>query len=403
MAAKRSTSIPSDRGSRSHVFGKVRPNAAGTFNLHTIPKRDTHFRDLPEPSGKPPFHLDLKSIIPATDYAAIVKAKKLVFHLNGDMGGINYDVPQTLVAKGMEADFDLKAKPGGNPVFLYICGDCVYFNGEVKEYYNQFYRPYEFYPAAIFAVPGNHDGENLVGGEDSLKGFVRNFCAAHPTKMLESGDSHRTAMVQPNVYWTLLTPLASFVGLYSNVPEGGEIKAPQTDWLVEQLKSLPTDRPLIVSLHHPIYSADDHHSGSTHMKDVLERATEAAKRHPDMIVAGHVHNYQRLTKVLEGDAQIPYLVTGAGGYHNLHSIIKVDGQSMITPVEFKDKTGDPVTLERYVDDHHGFLRLEITDKLVIGKYFIVPRPHEPYSKPSKMVDYFEFDWRKKRYVPNRLT
>ena len=139
------------------------------------------------------------------------------------------------------------------------------------------------------------------------------------------------------------------------------------------------------------------------MKDVLERATEAAKRHPDMIVAGHVHNYQRLTKVLEGDAQIPYLVTGAGGYHNLHSIIKVDGQSMITPVGFKDKTGDPVTLERYVDDHHGFLRLELTDKLVIGKYFIVPRPHEPYSKPSKMVDYFEFDWRKKRYVPNSLS
>ena len=106
-------------------------------------------------------------------------------------------------------------------------------------------------------MPGNHDGENLPG-DDSLTGFVRNFCAAHPVKLPESGDSHRTAMVQPNVYWTLLTPLASFVGLYSNVPEGGEIKAPQTEWLVEQLRTLPTDRPLFVSLHHPIYSADDH-------------------------------------------------------------------------------------------------------------------------------------------------
>ena len=399
--AKKATTTAVKVQSAKHVFGRARPNASGTFSLHTVPKRDTHFRDLPNPSGKPPYHLDLKSIVPAADYKAIVTSKKLVFHLNGDMGGINYDVPQTLVAKGMEGDFDPKAKPGNNPAFLYICGDCVYFNGEVKEYYNQFYRPYEFYPAAIFAVPGNHDGENLPG-DNSLTGFLRNFCATQPVKMPESGDSHRTAMVQPNVYWTLVTPMASFVGLYSNVPEGGEIKAPQTDWLIEQLKSLPTDVPLIVSLHHPIYSADDHHSGSTHMKQVLEQAVTAAKRHPDMVFAGHVHNYQRLTKVLSNGTQIPYLVTGAGGYHNLHSIIKVNGQAMITPVVFNDKTGDPVTLERFSDDHHGFLRLEITEKLVVGRYFIVPRPQEPYSKPSKMIDYFEFDWRKKRYMPNSL-
>ena len=209
-------------------------------------------------------------------------------------------------------------------------------------------------------------------------------------------------MVQPNVYWTLLTPLASFVGLYSNVPEGGEIKAPQTEWLVEQLRTLPTDRPLFVSLHHPIYSADDHHSGSTPMKRILEQAVATAKRQPDMVFAGHVHNYQRLTKSLPNGGQLPYLVTGAGGYHNLHSIIKVDGQAMITPVAFTDKSGDTVTLERYCDDHHGFLRLELTDKLINGRYFTVPRPQEPFSKPVQMVDYFEFDWRKRRYLPNAL-
>lgn len=385
----------------AHVFGRSRPSASGAFSLHTTPKRDTHFRDLPPPTGKPPFQLNLKDVVPADLFKAIAATKKLVFHLNGDMGGINYDMPQTLVAKGMEADFLPSARPSDNPAFLYICGDCVYFNGEVSQYYNQFYRPYEFYPAAIFAVPGNHDGENLAG-DDSLKGFVRNFCASHPVKMPESGDSHRTAMVQPNVYWTLLTPLASFVGLYSNVPEGGEIKAPQTEWLVDQLRTLPTDRPLFVSLHHPIYSADDHHSGSTHMKGVLEKAVAEAKRHPDMVFAGHVHNYQRLTKSLPKGKLLPYLVTGAGGYHHLHSVIKVDGQAMITPVTFTDRTGDAVTLERYSDDHHGFLRLEVTDKLITGRYFTVPRPQEAYSKPAKMIDYFEFDWKKRRYRPNSL-
>ena len=93
---------------------------------------------------------------------------------------------------------------------------------------------------------------------------------------------------------------------------------------------------------------------------------------------------------------------GAGGYHNLHSVIKVGGEPTITPVAFKDSSGDTVTLERYCDDRHGFLRLEVTDKLVIGRYFTVPRPQEPYSKPARMIDYFEFDWRRRRCVPNAL-
>ena len=389
------------KGRGSHVFSKTRPSQGGAFSLHTKAVRDTSYRELPPPTGTPPFRLDLQSILAAADYQAIVKAKKLTFHFNGDMGGIGYAVPQELVARGMEADFAPATKPAETPAFLYITGDCVYFNGEVKEYYRQFYQPYEFYHAPIFAVPGNHDGENLPG-DNSLEGFVRNFCAPAAVKMPESGDSHRTAMVQPNVYWTLLTPLANFVGLYSNVPEGGDIRSPQTEWLVSELKTLPKTVPLFVTMHHPIYSADNFHSGSTYMKDVLEHASTKAGRHPDVIVAGHVHDYQRLTKNQPDGTEVPYLVTGAGGYHNLHSIMKVNGKTMVPPVVFKDKQGDPVTLEKYSDDHHGFLRIEITDKLITGHYYTVPRPQEPYSKGNQLLDYFEFDWRKKRYVPNAL-
>ena len=140
------------------------------------------------------------------------------------MGGIEYAVPQELVAKGMEHDFDSTKDASENPAFLYITGDCVYFNGQILEYYKQFYQPYEFYHGPIFAVPGNHDGENLEG-DNTLDGFVRNFCAPRPIKLPESQDSHRTAMTQPNVYWTLLTPLFNIVGLYSNVPAGGDILA----------------------------------------------------------------------------------------------------------------------------------------------------------------------------------
>jgi hypothetical protein len=383
-----------------HVFGNARPSEGG-IKLHITPPRDTHYREPPPPTGREPYHLDLQSVIPAPTYQAIVRNQKLTFHFNGDMGGITYGVPQQLVAAGMEADFGTNTDPSETPAFLYIVGDCVYFNGEVAQYYQQFYAPYKFYNAPIFAVPGNHDGENLENDE-TLKGFVRNFCAPAPVKMPESGDAQRTAMVQPNVYWVLRTPLANIVGLYSNVPEGGEIRPPQTVWLADQLRTLETDRPLIVTLHHPIYSADDYHSGSTRMKAVIESAASAAGRHPELIVAGHVHNYQRLTKTMPGNVQVPYLVTGAGGYHNLHNVIKVNGEHMIPPVVFNDHNGDPVTLERYSDDHHGFLRMEVTPTLIVGRYYSVPRPQEPWSKPSQLVDYFEFDWRNKKYVANSL-
>ncbi|MDQ6724710.1 MAG: metallophosphoesterase [Actinomycetota bacterium] len=389
------------KGSGSHVFGRARPSRTSTFPLSVTPPRDTHFRDLPAPTGSEPFHLDLKNVIPAAAYKAIAQKKKLTFHLNGDMGGINYAVPQELVAAGMEADFDTKAGPESNPAFLYVNGDCVYFNGETSKYYEQFYHPYSFYPGPIFAVPGNHDGENLPG-QNTLDGFVRNFCAPKPVKLPESGDSQRTAQVQPNPYWTLVTPLVNIIGLYSNVPEGGEIRSPQTEWLVNELKTLPTDVPLLVAMHHPVYSADDHHSGSIAMKTALETATAAAKRHPDMVVAGHVHDYQRLTKQQPDGTVVPYLVTGAGGYHNLHSIRKVNGQKMIPPVTFDGGNNDPVTLEQYVDDHHGFLRVEVTDGLITGRYYEVPRPQDPFSKGNKLIDYFEFDWRTRHYVPNKL-
>ena len=340
-------------GRHPHVFGRARPSHQGQYPIHTAPERDTHFRDLPPPTGSAPFHLDLREIIPHDNYQAIVDKKKLTFHLNGDMGGIEFSVPQELVAKGMEADFNLQADASENPAFLYITGDCVYFNGGVQEYYKQFYQPYEFYRAAQ--------------------------CLLDPT---DTAGKHR---------W-----------LYSNVPAGGDIRSPQTEWLINELRTLPTEVPLLIALHHPVYSADDHHSGSTYMKDALEHAAQQAGRHPEMILAGHVHDYQRLTKNMAGDVKVPYLVVGAGGYHNLHTIMKVDGQRMVPPVVFDDKQGDPVTLERYSDDHHGFLRMEITDQLVVGRYYEVPRPQEPYSKGNQLLEYFEFDWRNRRYLPNTL-
>ena len=96
-------------GNNAHVFGLARPHATGQASLHQAPPRNTAFRDLPPPTGSAPFRLDLRDIVAPAVYDAIVRNRKLVFHLNGDMGGIEYAVPQELVAKGMENDFQADA------------------------------------------------------------------------------------------------------------------------------------------------------------------------------------------------------------------------------------------------------------------------------------------------------
>src|SRR5216684_321911 len=125
-----------------HVFGRPRPSQAKKVTLHTKPQRDTHFRPLPPPPGSDPFQLDLVSILPPESITAITRAKKLTFHLNGDLGGIGQPAQQMLVARGMEADLQSGADPSENPAFLYVVGDCVYYNGEKTQYYPQFYQPY---------------------------------------------------------------------------------------------------------------------------------------------------------------------------------------------------------------------------------------------------------------------
>jgi hypothetical protein len=392
MPAKLSTRRSSPTG--THVFGRPRLNQKSLAFTGAPSKPGNAFQPLPKPTGKPPFHLDLKDILPADYYAAIAKAQRLVFQVDGDLGGINFAVPQERVAQGLEQDFLASPPdPSVNPAFFYVLGDCVYFNGQVSQYYAQFYLPYEHYLGPIFAVPGNHDGDP-VAPEKSLDGFVRNFCAAKPgTKMPESQDSPRTAMTQPNVYWTLLTPLVSIVGLYSNVPEHGVLHPDQITWLLGELKTLPTNLPLVVTLHHPPYSADDHHGGSQPMHDALDAAFAKAGRWADMVLAGHVHDYQRFTrKGASNDRQIPYVVAGAGGYHNLHSVAKVNGAKPVPPVSLP-LSGDTLTLESYVDDRHGFLRLDVGPQVIAGKYYTVPRPQESWSQPPKLVDTFRLDTR----------
>src|SRR6266699_5527136 len=220
------------------------------------------FRPLPAPTGMPPYRLALTDILPPDEIKAITDAGRLVFHLVGDTGGVKTPVPQQNVARQMEHDLE-SAEPTSRPAFFYHLGDVVYFFGEAQEYFPQFYEPYSAYAAPIFAIPGNHDGDLSRGmetqGVPSLAAFVDTFCApiAHHTR--DALDDPRHAMTQPNVYWTLETPLITIIGLYTNVPDGGRLDDDQIMWLEGELTAAPPERALLVAMHDPIYSLDDFH------------------------------------------------------------------------------------------------------------------------------------------------
>ena len=149
---------------------------------------------------------------------------------------------------------------------------------------------------------------------------MENFCAPVPEYTQEAGDSQRQAMTQPHVYWTLEAPYATILGLYTNVPEGGQLDPYQIAWLKEEMRTAPKEKALIVAMHHPIYSLDSHHSGSAYLHAILDNAMQETKRLPDLVLAGHVHNYQRFTRRYDGKTEIPYIVAGAGGYFHRHQM-----------------------------------------------------------------------------------
>jgi 3',5'-cyclic AMP phosphodiesterase CpdA len=318
---------------------------------------------------------------------AIQSAQKLVFHVAGDTGGVKAPQDQHDVALHMETDFDA-TDPAAHPAFFYNLGDVVYYYGEASQYYSQFYEPYQLYPAPILAIPGNHDGDVQDPSVASLAAYVENFCAPTPRLTKEAGDVSRDAMTEPNVYWTLETPFATVVGLYTNVPEGGWLDGKQIAWLTGELSAAPVGKALIVAMHHPIYSADVLHSGSKYMQGVLEKTIQQSGRWPDLVFAGHVHNYQRFTRTLAG-REVPYIVAGGGGYWNLHRMsLDPQGNPLPTPYPVP---GTDVTLASYCANRHGYLLLESTPTNLSGRYVAVPNPQQS-GQPVSVVDTFTLDW-----------
>lgn len=341
----------------AHTHGHV--GQLKTSVDHTPYRADSHFEDFPEAPGHAPYRLDLSDLLHQSD----ISHEKIVFHTTGDTGNFKNDL-QLDVADLLRADV-----AASDPKFLYHLGDVIYDYGEDREYPDQFYEIYKGYNVPIVAIPGNHDGSEFDGGPDSLVGFMTNFCDTRP-KMPPSlraigMDFGRDTMTQPNCYWTLTTPLFTIIGLYTNVPSGGVVREPQISWFNNEMKSADKTKPLIVAMHHPVHSVatNDSHKGSAAMLELLNNACEFSGRVPELVLCGHVHNYQRFTTKINGK-QCVFVVAGCGGHAKDPLDMEV---SQDTPAP-----NDPgVTINYATKKFVGFLRMTATPGKLVGQYVAV--------------------------------
>jgi hypothetical protein len=80
----------------------------------------------------------------------------------------------------------------------------------------------------------------------------------------------------------------------------------------------------------------------------------------------------------------------------MHTVAEFMGAKVTPPFR---QTDDPeVVLENYVDDTHGFMRVEIEDDLITARYIAVARPNEPPQTPPRVADLFQV-----KFKPNKLV
>jgi hypothetical protein len=110
----------------------------------------------------------------------------------------------------------------------------------------------------------------------------------------------------------------------------------------------------------------------------IDSAIVASNRVPDAVLSGHVHNYQRFSREIDG-THVPYIVACAGGYADepkaMHKLQEI-GDTLPYQTTHLD-----VQLENANHEEPGYLLVTVTDADITFDYFIVPFDGSP--PPSK--------------------
>jgi len=390
--------------------------------------------------------LSLEQIAPL-EHERVSKAGQMSLHIVGCSGN-DPAIEVSSLAEEMSRQRETS--------FLYHLGDITYVEegtaGNQRRLYNQqLLRPFSHYPAPIVAIAGNHDGKGASRkNRSAAETFMANFCAdeaSWPAPWQHNHTDPRPAMIQPYPYWLFDTPVASIVGLYANISNGGILDdpaahpdfttGPQYRWLVEQLRALRArnetlvkPRAVLLAVHYPPYSGasnftvrGDPHRGETpgqeqapYLGAALQAAFSDAGQRPDAIFSAHAHLYQRLTYRYADGTVMPCVIAGSGG-HSLERLFeRCDGgldrrQAVpfpaVTPEGFAFPEGDSAAVEAYADTDriavagrtrkrgtYGFLRVTIDGRRLTAEFF---------RKNGKAADAFTLDLDRRRYIESEAA
>jgi hypothetical protein len=260
------------------------------------------------------------------------------FLVIGDTG--EGDDPQYAVVPGL-------LRTGQDTRFAVLASDVIYPVGSADDYDTKFFRPYRDYRAPIYAIPGNHDWYEDLGG------FMRVFCDDAPPlppeprprpltrawlrsllwhrpgpndgRRLAEARKQRSAAaqqaVQPGPYWAIDAGPVRIIGIDTGLL--GTLDAEQGAWLREVSRG---PRPKILVTGSPLYVDGRCEPCAIEGGGTVDAVVRDPDHHYVAAIGGDIHNYQRYPVRLDDGRTLQYVVAGGGGafMHATHTIPRVD-------------------------------------------------------------------------------
>lgn len=204
-----------------------------------------------------------------------------------------------------------------------ITGDIVYDEGRASEYETKFWNYYNgpvsdrtkgtsmMRRVPFVPVPGNHDilNPDLTRYPDGLAYFY-NFSVPQNGPKLSLDDPNSPRATGKNLENFLKTAgtnyptIANYSFDYGNVhflvlnsnPNVNWATSSLRDWIRNDLKQVKPDQWTIVSYHHPEFQSSLVHANDKQMRILSDLFAE---NKVDLVLTGHVHNYQRSRPIQE--------------------------------------------------------------------------------------------------------
>lgn len=227
-------------------------------------------------------------------------------HLRGEE---NPRYPITFIAYGdtqepasVEKDLLIDRIISEKPDFVIQLGDMVPYNNS---------RQWKLFDEAdgriiesgipFYPVLGNHEYM-----ENGYQYRTYGLYKGEQIDLLKHDYFSRFELLRESLWYSMSTGNTLFLFLDSNTDYSeGSL---QYEWLLDRLGDR-TQRFLVVSLHHPLYSKSSlpPRVNEIELRNVLESLAENEGRGPDLVLSAHVHNYERYQ-----NRGIQYVVSGGG-------------------------------------------------------------------------------------------